>query len=31
VVPAGKAEEASKLKESQKVTGAEDTPRPEVK
>jgi zinc protease len=31
VVPIGKAEEASKLPESKKVTGAEDTPRPEVK
>ncbi|HEY3383072.1 MAG TPA: pitrilysin family protein [Vicinamibacterales bacterium] len=31
VVPAGKAGEASKPAESRKVTGAEDTPRPEVK
>ena len=31
VVPNGKADEASKLAESKKVTGAEDTPRPEVK
>jgi zinc protease len=31
VVPMGKAEDASKPKESRKVTGAEDTPRPEVK
>jgi zinc protease len=31
VVPIGKAEEASKQAESKKVTGAEDTPRPEVK
>lgn len=31
VVPNGKPEEASKPAESKKVTGAEDTPRPEVK
>lgn len=31
VVPNGKPEEASKLAASSKVTGAEDTPRPEVK
>ena len=31
VVPTGKAQEASKPAESKKVTGAEDTPRPEVK
>ena len=31
VVPIGKPDEASKLPESLKVTGAEDTPRPEVK
>ncbi len=31
VVPSGKAEEASRLADSKKVTGAEDTPRPEVK
>ena len=31
VVPNGKADEASKLTQSKKVTGAEDTPRPEVK
>ena len=31
VVPTGKADEASKLAASKKVTGAEDTPRPEVK
>jgi zinc protease len=31
VVPTGKPEEASKQAESKKVTGAEDTPRPEVK
>ncbi len=31
VVPIGKPDEASKAAESQKVTGAEDTPRPEVK
>jgi len=31
VVPTGKPDEASKPAESQKVTGAEDTPRPEVK
>jgi zinc protease len=31
VVPVGKPEEASKQAESRKVTGAEDTPRPEVK
>ena len=31
VVPIGKSDEASKLAESKKVTGAEDTPRPEVK
>jgi len=31
VVPAGKPDEASKPAESTKVTGAEDTPRPEVK
>jgi zinc protease len=31
VVPNGKADEASKLAASKKVTGAEDTPRPEVK
>jgi zinc protease len=31
VVPNGKPDEASKPSESQKVTGAEDTPRPEVK
>ncbi len=31
VVPIGKAQEASKPAESKKVTGAEDTPRPEVK
>jgi zinc protease len=31
VVPLGKTEEASKAAESRKVTGAEDTPRPEVK
>jgi zinc protease len=31
VVPNGKPEEASKRAESTKVTGAEDTPRPEVK
>ena len=31
VVPNGKPEQASKAGESQKVTGAEDTPRPEVK
>jgi zinc protease len=31
VVPIGKAQEASKPAESRKVTGAEDTPRPEVK
>ncbi len=31
VVPNGKPDEASKLPQSQKVTGAEDTPRPEVK
>jgi zinc protease len=31
VVPNGKPEEASKFAESKKVTGAEDTPRPEVK
>jgi zinc protease len=31
VVPTGKPEEASKPAESKKVTGAEDTPRPEVK
>jgi zinc protease len=31
VVPIGKPDEASKLAGSKKVTGAEDTPRPEVK
>ena len=31
VVPNGKPDEASKPAESKKVTGAEDTPRPEVK
>ena len=31
VVPNGKPDEASKLAQSRKVTGAEDTPRPEVK
>jgi zinc protease len=31
VVPTGKPDEASKAAESSKVTGAEDTPRPEVK
>lgn len=31
VVPAGKPDEASRHAESRKVTGAEDTPRPEVK
>ncbi len=31
VVPNGKPDEASKLPQSKKVTGAEDTPRPEVK
>jgi zinc protease len=31
VVPNGKPDEASKMAESLKVTGAEDTPRPEVK
>jgi zinc protease len=31
VVPVGKPDEASKPAESTKVTGAEDTPRPEVK
>jgi zinc protease len=31
VVPIGKPDEASRATESQKVTGAEDTPRPEVK
>jgi zinc protease len=31
VVPMGKPDEASKAAESKKVTGAEDTPRPEVK
>lgn len=31
VVPNGKADEAASLAQSRKVTGAEDTPRPEVK
>jgi zinc protease len=31
VVPTGQADEASKLTQSKKVSGAEDTPRPEVK
>jgi hypothetical protein len=31
VVPNGQAVEASKLAASKRVTGAEDTPRPEVK
>ena len=31
VVPTGKPDQASKPAESKKVTGAEDTPRPEVK
>jgi hypothetical protein len=31
VVPNGQAVEASRLPQSKRVTGAEDTPRPEVK